>query len=486
MNLKEAYCQSVWTFFHQLSQIPRPSGNCLEVATWLIQIAQKYKWQYRQDAVGNLFIEVPSSPGYEGHAPVVLQSHMDMVCQKTPDSNHDFNRDPIKLREHNGWISAENTTLGADNGLGLCLALAAGIDKNIQHPPLELLFTIDEETGLVGAMGLNKEFVKANRMINLDSEHDSSIFIGCAGGELTDMTLAFQRFDNLPSSCAVHSISISGLTGGHSGVDIHRQRANALSMMGFLLDRLTASAHNSIHLIDISGGTVHNAIARDCQVCLAIDTNEIEDIQKAINQFETEIKRLYADTDPNIRITLKPSDNHPADLMPVALEDLNRMISLICAIPNGVYRVDNQLGMIETSSNLAIVKIADNELHIQTSQRSSNPFSLDWITARINSLAKLAGGQIKNSNRYPGWNPNLESDLLKRCQKVYQKLFKKEAQLVAIHAGLECGIIGERIKGMDMISFGPNIEGAHSPTERVEIASVDKIWLLLTSLLSQL
>jgi dipeptidase D len=487
LTLKQAQARNVWEFFRQINRIPRGSKNEKQIMDWLKDLAKSRNLACRSDDVDNVIIELPATKGYEKSPAVVLQSHVDMVCEKTPESKHDFTKDPIELVERDGWITANGTTLGADNGVGVALALAL-IDEKISHPKLELLFTVDEETGLTGANGLKPGFITGKYLINLDGE-DKSFIVGCAGGEQTEIRLPLE-FSPVPDSLACFDLKISGLHGGHSGIDIDKQYANAIQLLGRTLKCL----HNfDLHVCDIEGGTVHNAIPRDAKAIICFDASKLSAAKKTLDEIESSFKKQYAKTEPHLKLELNeiaPRSsasiiNHKSDTQRSA-GPASEIINLLSSLPTGVYRMSPQFeGIVEASSNLAKVELLrdENQLRIITSQRSLEKQTLGEITAKITGLALSAGAKVNTLGGYPSWKPDVNSSLLKRAKEIYRKLNNKEPQVKVVHAGLEPAVIGEKIPGIEMISIGPTIRNPHSPQERVDIASVDAVWKFLIKLI---
>ncbi len=484
VSLEEAKAQGVWEMFRRVSRIPRCSRHEERICEWLRTFAEDKGLSYRSDGVGNTVIELPATAGYEASAGIVLQSHVDMVCEKKPDSNHDFSTDAIKLIEKDGWVCAEGTTLGADNGLGVALSLALAVEKELSHPKLELLFTVDEETGLTGAAALEQGFVTGKYLINLDGEDDSFI-VGCAGGEQTQITLKLQ-LSEASSSYQCYVLEVSGLRGGHSGIDIDEQRANAIVVLARVLDVLRQTA--DVRICSVEGGKAHNAIPRDARAVLCLKPAELERLQEQLSILAVSLKGQFALTDPGLTVTLLGRRKSVCEQV-FSGDVAYRIVNLMLALPHGVYRFSHEFdGVVETSSNVARIRTfaEKGELEIVTSQRSFDVCSLEEITGKITAAASLAGAEAATSGRYPGWKPNVDSGLLKKARQVYEKLRGREPDVKVIHAGLECGVIGEKYKGMEMISAGPTIENAHSPAERVNIASVDNVWRFLLRLIPSL
>jgi dipeptidase D len=480
MKRSESKAQAVWNIFEQIARVPRPSGKEQQMAEWIRRFAAERAFSARSDSVGNIIVAVPPTPDRASRPSLILQGHMDMVCQKQSDSTHDFLKDPIRLVEQDGWLCADGTTLGADNGIGMALALALATEPNLSHPALELLFTVDEETGLTGATALAPGFLRGKRMLNLDSE-DDSFTVGCAGGEQTQIDFSFKT--GTPANRVPCRLTVSGLRGGHSGVNVHEQRANALK----LLTRSIAALMDSqdIQIIEMSGGSAHNAIPRDAQAIVLIHPGKVNRATEILSNLQTLFRNEYNTIDPAIQLDLV-SVNEPCKtaLSPASTRTL---IDLLLGLPSGVHRVSQEFtGVVETSNNLAVINtIADQKLiSIVSSQRSLKESCLDEMTACVTSVARLAGAAITTLGRYPGWDPDPSSALLAECSRVYEQLRGRKPAILVIHAGLECGIIGKHFPGMDMVSLGPNIENAHSPHERLDIASVDNTWTLLKTLLT--
>jgi dipeptidase D len=485
ITLKQAKAKNVWEFFRQINRIPRGSKNEKQIIEWLRTLAKKRKLACRSDAVDNVIIELPPTKGFEKSPTVVLQSHVDMVCEKTPESKHDFTKDPIELVERDGWITADGTTLGADNGVGVALSLAL-LDGKIPHPRLELLFTVDEETGLTGANGLKKGFIRGKYLINLDGE-DKSFIVGCAGGEQTEIRMPL-KFSAVPDSFACFELKISGLHGGHSGIDIDKKFANAIQLLAKAIKVLRDF---DIGLCDIAGGTVHNAIPRDAKAIICFDGSKLAAAKRSLAKIESSFKKQFVKTEPNLKVemkktTLRLRSGQAGELI---INNQSSIINLLAALPTGVYKMSSEFkGIVETSSNLAKVEMLRDkkQLRIVVSQRSLAKQTLKKITAKITNITKSAGAKVNTVGGYPAWKPDVNSSLLKKAKEVYRRLNKKKPQVQVVHAGLEPAVIGEKIPGIEMISVGPTIKNPHSPQERVDIASVDAVWNFLLELIPAL
>ena len=482
--------RAVWGFFAGMAAIPRPSKQEQRIREHLQKVAGKHGLAARTDAAGNLVIHVPASPGHEQAPVTVLQGHLDMVCEKNADTVHDFDREGMKLVlevEPEGKaqiVRADGTTLGADNGIGLALALAAATSQDVIHGPLELLCTVDEEAGMTGAKALTPESFRGRRMLNLDSEEDDAIYMGCAGG--CDSNLIWEADLTTPlEGIEACRVAISGLRGGHSGGDIHENRGNAIKL---LTRTLQAVPTMTLHLMSIEGGSKRNAIPREAQAVVAGPAGThsalqaaAEEIRKAAVEESAEAKAMF---------TVEPVPLEASGLaLPVMETD--RILTALAALPNGVLGMHPQItGLVETSNNVSTVRTTTARgrvrIEVGTLSRSSSAERLDETLDRIAEVGVAADAAVETGNRYPGWDPDPGSPTLAVCRRIYENLFGEEAKVTAIHAGLECGIIGERVGNMDMVSFGPTIRGAHSPDERVYVASVQKVWRYLVAVLKEL
>jgi len=472
----------LWEHFYQLAQIPRCSKHEEKAREYVIAVAERNQLPYKTDAVGNVVVKVPPTSGKETAPIVVLQGHLDMVCEKNKDVAHDFAKDPIELVRDGEWITAKGTTLGADNGIGAAAMLAVMESKNVVHGPLELLFTIDEETGLTGASALDESMLEGRILLNLDSEEDGVIYIGCAGGRDTEFFL--KREDQQPVAGSVPvKVLVTGLQGGHSGLNIHEGRANAIKLLTRLLWNLRDSV--DFQLAEIDGGNKHNAIPRECDAIIYVTPEKVETVKSIASQYQAIYQQEYQFVEKNVQIQVNTEGfTAPAAVFNNSLRDT--LLNMLYAMPHGVMAMSLAVpGLVETSTNLAVVKTTDDQISILTSQRSSVTTRLDEICEMVRAVGKLTGAEIRQGNGYPAWQPNPDSPLLTVAKTVYQELFGTEPQVKAIHAGLETGIIGAKFPGMDMISFGPTIVGAHSPDERVHIPAVEKFWNFLTAILQK-
>lgn len=474
--------EDILNFFQQINNFPRCSKKEEQLAGWLKRWAQAQGFGVKADAAGNLAVKVPATPGYENSPIVILQAHLDMVCEKTPESTHDFSRDAIELVRDGDWVRAEGTSLGADNGIAIALAMAAVTADDVIHPPLELLFTTDEETGLNGAKEMATELIDGRILLNIDSEDEGVFTVGCAGGNDTKLALDLNRVA-MPHGYALFRLSVDGLKGGHSGIDIHKRRANANKLLGRCLHMLAGVG--DIRLVDMTGGTKHNAIPRNSEAVIAFNSESLNACRRRLNDLTQSLRDEYATEDKEMAISLERVENDPELPAPLASGDTRKIIGILSAMPHGVMGMSAEFeGLVETSTNLAIIGIEENQFRVLTSQRSSLVSKRGEITAAVGALGELAGAEIETDNIYPPWQPDMESSLLHRCRGTYRRLFDKEPVVEVIHAGLECAVIGDKYDAIEMISFGPTIENPHSPHERLYVPSLEPIWTFLTELLA--
>ncbi len=471
---------TVIDLFTQINAIPRCSKNETAIGRWLEQWAQDRSLETARDAVGNLVIRMPASPGFEQAPVIVLQGHMDMVCEKTPDSDHDFEKDPISVIRDGDWLHADGTTLGADNGIALALALVAG--ESLPHPPLELLFTVDEESGLIGANHLDASLVRGKVLINIDSEDDNVFTIGCAGGEETRIRLDL-AFESPDAAQSYFELTVGGLRGGHSGIDIHKPRANANRILGRLL--VTIAKHEGFRLASLAGGSAHNAIPRDARAVVGVAPGEAKALQSAVQTLQAVLAEENGASEPQLALGCVPlSADQETPSRVISPDAAARAIALLNALPHGVQSMSATVeGLVETSCNLAILKIEDDQFDIVSSQRSLSMTRLEEMTGRVRAVAALAGAGAERMNHHPSWPPDPESALLERCREVYTRAFGEAPVVEVIHAGLECGLIGAKVPGMEMISIGPTLHNPHSPDEKLFIPSIGKMLQFLAALL---
>ncbi|MDD4857392.1 MAG: aminoacyl-histidine dipeptidase [Candidatus Krumholzibacteria bacterium] len=482
MSLSGLEPKNLWKHFDKIRSIPHCSGHEAALGEYLIAYAKGKGLDVEKDATGNVVIRVPATSGCENAPIVALQGHMDMVGEKNSDVAHDFSKDPIQLELQGEWLKAKGTTLGSDNGIGLSAALAVIDSKDVVHGPLDLLFTVDEEVGLTGAGKLQPGFVRGEMLMNLDSEELGAVYIGCSGGG--DTTLRFPaKFIDAPAGTKGFLLRVTGLRGGHSGIDIHEQRGNAIKILARCLWRI--SRMQPVHLASLKGGNKRNAIPREAEAELMVLETAVDDISGILGDEAAKIAEELGRREVNLGVKLVPSDRTFGRVMDSKSQKV--LLNLLMALPHGVETMSYDIpGLVETSNNLATIATGGDEMVIGLSTRSSVASALRALRDRIRSAAELAGCAIEENEPYPGWKPNLQSRLLAVVKDVHIREFGKEPQMKAIHAGLECGIIGEKFPGMDMISIGPWIEHPHSPDERVNVPSVEKFWMLLKAVLAEL
>ncbi|MFZ5519380.1 MAG: aminoacyl-histidine dipeptidase [Candidatus Zhuqueibacterota bacterium] len=481
MKFDHAPTNEILKWFEEITRIPRCSKNEEKIAAWLMDWAKKNGFEARMDKVKNIVIKIPPSAGFEKSPIVVIQGHMDMVCEKTPDSTHDFTKDPIKLVYEGEWLTADRTTLGADNGIAIAMALAMAMDKTVKHPPLELLFTVDEETGLTGANALEPGFIEGKILINVDSEDEGVFTVGCAGGVNTRSILPL-NFEELPVGYKAYKLTSSGMKGGHSGIDIAKGKANAIQILGRTLHAIL-NENVDARIANVKGGSAHNAIPRDAEAVVFLAEAEAAKAANTVTKASTLFLDEFKTTDPDLKATIAPASGKFNKAL--TAKDTRRVVDFILAMPHGVAAMSPHIpGLVETSNNFAKISIEDNALNVLTSQRSSVISRLKAHTAKIEAVAKLAGGDAKTSEGYPPWQPNMDSPLLARSVKLYESMFHKKPVVEVIHAGLECGIIGDKNPGMDMISLGPDLKYPHSPDEKIHIGAIGKVWDFLVALLA--
>lgn len=470
----------LWKHFDEILAIPRPSTREEGMRRYVLGLAERKGLQHRRDATGNVVILKPATAGCENAPAIVLQGHLDMVTEKNEGASHDFERDPVVPRREDGWVKATGTTLGSDNGIGLAAILAVMEADDLVHGPLELLFTVDEETGLTGAVALDSAAIalRGRRLLNLDSEEENTVTIGCAGGSTTRLVLPVETAA-VPADSAVLDLRLSGLKGGHSGLEIHLQRGNAIQLLARAL-----YAAGPCHLARFQGGNKHNALAREASARVAVPASRRSNFLEAVEREIAAIRNEYRPVEPDLRFEV----SEPVDSGSVWTPQLGRNVLLLLnALPHGVLAMSHDIqGLVETSVNLAAVSEAADGVGVLLSTRSSIGSALLAARRRLRACAELVNARVEENEGYPAWKPNLESALLRLFQDVHHRVQGSEPELKAVHAGLECGVLGEKFPGMDMISFGPQIEGAHSPDERVKIDSVGPFYRLLTETLAEL
>lgn len=477
--IKDLQPAGLWQRFYELTQIPRPSKKEEKITAHLEALFQSLGLKYTKDKTGNLIARVPASRGYSNAPVTVIQGHSDMVCEKNRGTAHDFDNDPIYLRRDGEWIAATGTTLGADNGIGVAAALAILSDPTAVHGPLEILITVDEETGLTGANQLSTKALRGKYLLNLDSEEDGIFYIGCAGGVDTTGTFPIQTVP-APAGSAF-TLRISGLKGGHSGCDIHLGRGNAIKLLVRTLQALQALKPA---ITNLEGGSKRNAIPREAEAIIVIPTDAVARATAIVAQCNRDFKNEFQTADGGVTVSLEKAPM-PATVYNPRLSQ--KLIQTLLALPHGVEQMSADIqGLVETSTNLATVISENGQIRIGTSQRSSVDSAKAYMAASVTSVLKLSGAKIGKSDGYPGWQPNMQSSLLQMCKKVAELQTGHVPEIKAIHAGLECGILGGKYPDMDMISFGPTITGAHSPDERVHIPAVATFYDLLKLVLKEI
>jgi len=470
----------LWTNFEAITRIPRPSKHEEKIVTFMLHWAKDNGFPVEQDEAGNVLVKVPATPGKEDVPVTVLQGHLDMVCEKNNDVVFDFMTQPLKIVLDGDWLKADGTTLGADNGIGVAMAMTLAMDKEARHGALELLFTIDEETGLTGATLLKANWLKGTRMVNIDSEEEGYIFVGCAGGgdSKTSFPLVMSA---LSHGSEVVEINARGMAGGHSGLTIHENRANALKVLSMLLEEV--ANQRKFHICLVEGGDKHNAIPREAKAVIAGEAGLKDLVLKTAEALLPKLMTEYSKTDPGLVYEVR---NGAAD-KGLSAQDSVRLLALFLAIPHGVDTMSKDIpGLVETSTNMARVTWTQDSALILSSTRSSVAFALERKRQQLVGAARLAGAQIDLGASYPGWQPNMESKLLATAQSVYERVGGKKPVVTAIHAGLECGIIGEKCPGMDMISIGPTMFDVHSPKERLSVSSSARFYGFLKEFLASL
>ncbi len=482
IDLSKLDSKLVWENFQHICSFPHPSKHEGKITAFLMQWAKEHHIEARQDAIGNIIMSKPATPGMENRKMAILQGHIDMVPQKNSDKKHDFLTDPIEMRVcEDGWVRANGTTLGADNGIGVAAAMSVMQSDNLVHGPLEALITVDEETGMTGASNLKAGELKGDIFLNMDSETEGELYVGCAGGLDATLELPFTETAT-PAGMKAYRIELTGFKGGHSGMDINLGRANANKLINRLLRKATVEC--GMRLSSIDGGSLRNAIPREAFAVVAVPADQTAAFEKLVSNFANTVKNEFSATEPDGNIVAKVVDT-PAKVMDLKCQ--NNVINTVYAMPNGVLRMsDSMENLVETSSNLAIVKSENCKVTIMCLLRSSVDSAKEAVGERMTCIAEMTGARISLTGAYPGWKPNMESPILKTMMNTYRKLFNKDPETKAIHAGLECGLLGGVYPNWDMISFGPTIMHPHSPDERVNIESVDRFWKFLVETLANI
>ncbi|MGI6433133.1 MAG: beta-Ala-His dipeptidase [Sphaerochaetaceae bacterium] len=471
--------QPLWQYFYDITRIPRESGNEKQMRQYLVDFALLHGFSYHIDQTGNLILYCPATKGMESLPSVALQGHMDMVCVKDEGVDHDFATDPIILVRDGDWLKALGTTLGADNGVALALILDLFSDKKAQHGPLEAIFTVEEETGLTGAFGLDASKLNSRLMINLDSEDEGTFYIGCAGG-IESSSVIERDLQTLDSEMILWEVAVDGLSGGHSGAEIHKQRGNAIAILARALKEIAMSME--LHIVSLTGGTKRNVIPSTSMALVAIPQKQASQIFSLLKKVEQEVQKELAYVDDLVRIIGCQAKSKEKEASSLAVS--TRLINALLLAPHGVYRMSSTIeGMVETSSNLAIINTTEKAFEIISSHRSALACSRDFVANRSLLAFETAGGSGSLSGGYPAWTPDINSPIAKHCAAVWEKTMDSKAVITAIHAGLECGIINSLVEGMDSVSFGPNMKDVHSTAERLSISSTEKLATFLRQLL---
>jgi dipeptidase D len=470
--LAELKPSEIWKHFEDICQIPRPSKKEDQIIDFLMEFGKKHNLQTKRDEIGNVLITKPATPGKENLKTIVLQSHMDMVCEKNNETIHDFDKDPIVPWIDNGWVKAKGTTLGADDGIGMAAEMALLSSTEIEHGCIECLFTVDEETGLSGAFALQPGFITGEILLNLDSEDEGEIFIGCAGGVDTLATMEYSEED-VPNGHFPVRIDVKGLLGGHSGDEINKGRGNSNKILNRFLWEINKKYDIRIACFD--GGNLRNAIPREAYAIITLPSKFKENVRVDMNIYAAEMEDVWAISEPRLKISLESTDKPP---FVIDQESSSNLMDAIYACPHGVFSMSSKMpGMVETSTNLASVKFSEEKkIKITTSQRSDVDSEKYNIAQMVGTTLTMANATIEHSDGYPGWAPNPTSEILAIAVDSYKKLFRKEPAVRSIHAGLECGLFVEKYPNMDMISFGPTLRDVHSPDEKINIETVEKFW----------
>ena len=472
--------QNVFHFFEEICSIPHGSGNTKQISDYLVNFAKERSLKYVQDEMNNVVIYKPATPGYENAPTLILQGHMDMVCEKHPDVEHDFTTEGLKLKVEDSYLSAEGTTLGGDDGIAVAYGLAILDSTDLNHPALEILFTVDEEIGLLGADGFDCSVLKGRRMINLDSEEEGRLWVSCAGGVSANSYLPVRRVEAFGEKVTV---KITGLTGGHSGAEIHKNRANANILMGQFLYELGAVCEYA--LFDLEGGQKDNAITRESTAVLLIQPETASQVHSLAEKMQTSFREEYTGSDESISIQIKEEGAESAEVLHPTSQE--KVIFFLMNLPYGVKKMSGTIeGLVETSSNPGILKLYKDELFVQTSIRSSIGSAKKALSHKLQYLTEFLGGEYDTEGEYPAWEYRKDSILRDKMVELYKEMYHKELQVVAIHAGLECGLFYEKMEGLDCVSLGPDILNIHTCEERLDMASVKRVWEYLTEILKNL
>ena len=472
----------VWKYFAEISKIPRGSKNEKKISDYIVDTAKELGLEIRRDKVLNVLVRKPASPGRENVPMVCLQGHLDMVCEKNKDKVHNFEKDPLTLVLKDNVLMADGTTLGADNGVAVATNLALMENKSLEHGPLEFLFTVDEETGLTGANNLQPGFIESKILMNLDSEEEGALYVGCSGGKNTIGTWK-AACESANPKFAPGLVKVKGLKGGHSGLEIHKGRGNSLKILNRILLELDKMG---VRIATMEGGNKSNAIPREAEALVYIPVKKLNDASAVVSQYNSIIREELATVETDLAVLLdEVKGKKKGKVFKKSFQ--NKILQAISALPHGVMKMSADIsGLVETSTNVAIIRTDAKGVTVTTSQRSSVASEIDEIVHTVASVFRLAGADVEISDGYPGWKPNMDSAILKIAKDTYKSLYGKKPEVKAIHAGLECGIIGEKYPGIDMVSFGPTLEGVHSPDEKIYIDTVEKFWNFLLAILKNI
>lgn len=481
MLLRDLQPKAVWEQFDALTRVPRPSKKEERVIEFLIEFAKSHNIEWQRDEIGNVVMRKPATAGYESRPTVILQSHMDMVCEKNSDVEFDFEHDAIRAVVDGEWVRAEGTTLGADDGIGMAASMALLLDEEAEHGALEALFTVDEETGLTGAFNLGEGMLTGKYLINLDSEDEGEIFIGCAGGVDSVAYFALEQ-EAAPEGLSFYRVDVKDLVGGHSGDDINKGRANSNKLIARLM--LSAQEQFGARVSCIEGGNLRNAIPREAYAVVGVPAENAAAFEAMVQSYASNVKATFAETEPDMNITFSCVEG----ITSVLTSDLqSRLLTALVYVPNGVIAMSQAVeGLVETSTNLASVKFIGEQIVVTTSQRSSVESDKHAVKDSVHNCFVTGGAVVEHSDGYPGWEPNPDSQLLATTVESYERLFGVKPKVRAVHAGLECGLFLEKYPHLEMVSFGPTVTGVHSPDERINIATVEKFWLHLKDVLKSI
>lgn len=481
-ELRNSKCSEVFRYFEEISAIPRGSGNERQISSYMVDFARKHGLEVYQDDALNVIIKKPAFPGYENVPTVILQGHMDMVCEKNKSTIHDFEKDPIKLRVVGDMLYAHDTTLGADNGIALAYALALLASKDIPHPKLEVLFTTDEESTMSGAEAVNADMLEGKMLINLDSEEEGKFLVSSAGGLKAKLIIPV-NWEKAPQDMVPFRLSIGGLKGGHSGVEIDKGRGNANKLLGRLLNHISRECE--IHIAEINGGLKSNAIPREAEVLLLAGAGDRMKLETAVTEFERIFKAELRATDADVYVKLENASDKVEKVF--SRETANKAISSIVLVPNGIQSISMEIpGLVESSTNLGVVNTSGNEVWLVNEIRSSVRSLKMNIFRQVETLACIMGGTVKVESDYPEWEYNPDSKLRTLFERVYRRKYGTDPKIVAIHAGLECGVFMNKINGLDAISLGPDMYDVHTPNEHLSISSAERVWELLLEVLKEM